>query len=342
VQESEVDGFAPETEGDPGWDAMCRSHTDSVGRAVQDDETEEQHPSLEHVGDLARVDNLGFGFEMFTLWATVTMARRWSNDCDEHVKGIVQGREHIFGTPEDVLSQMPKITTKYCAFSDISESANVSGRSRVSDDDVVHKPISVSLLRKSTHETSLPSILAFSDAEIKKVRNEYERFMQREVSDNAMYEELNHKLKLIGGIPGVRGNLWARSTWELAARNDLIARGQAHGGADDVDLFHVRDSDLDIRLRMVALVAKNNPDDLHIASTIGSRKNAGYGDASKPTVSDSQRAARDRRLIVNDEYRRLKRQRVGLMSSYDVTPMPCAALGNLLDPQPRRARQRDA
>ena len=290
--------------------------------------------------DAKRVQNLGFSFEMFTLWATIKMAKRWSNDCDEHVKGIVQGREHIFGSAESVLSQLPKLTTKFCSFKELSASSK--GNGRVSDDDFSHRPISIELLRSSTYSKPLPSIERFNTKAILSIRKDYERFMQREVNDVAMYEELNLKLKSIGGIPGVNGNLWARSTWELASRNDLIARGQAYGGADDADLFHIRDSDLDIRLRMMALLAKNNPDDQTLRQIVGIRSSATYHADGPPTIPEWNRAKKERNCMLESEARRHKRQRQGQTISYAATPMrACTAFSSMLDKRENRRPARD-
>jgi hypothetical protein len=263
------------------------------------------------------------------------MAKKGSNDCEEHVKGIVQGREHIFGSVEQVLTQLPKLTTKFCSFKSITASGGAKGR--VSDDDFSHQPISISLSRSSTYSKSLPSIKQFSSRAILDIRKEYERFMQREVNDVAMYEELNLKLKSIGGIPGVHGNLWARSTWELASRNDLIARGQAHGGTDDADLFHIRDSDLDIRLRMVALLAKNNPFDPTLKKLVGSRRHAKYVDNRPPTIPEWNRARKERNELLENEARQHKRQKQGKAQSYGATPVPMTAFSAMMEP--RRAQR---
>jgi hypothetical protein len=288
-------------------------------------------------GEAGRVENLGFGFEMFTLWATITMAGRWSNDCDEHVKGIVHGREHIFESAEQVLNQLPKLTTKFCSFKELVMPDGASDR--VSDDDFSHRPISIALSRSSTYAKALPSIKHFNSRAILNIRKDYERFMQREVNDVAMYEELNLKLKSIGGIPGVHGNLWSRSTWELASRKDMIARGQAHGGPDDMDLFHVRDSDLDIRLRMVALLAKHNPTDPVLQRIVGSRKNAEYQTNRAPTIPEWNRARRERKAMMANFERESKKQKRGRFESYRATPMPMTAFSSRLEPRQERRQE---
>ena len=108
----------------------------------------------------------------------------------------------------------------------------------------------------------------------------------------------------------------------------MIARGQAHGGVGDEDLFHARDSDLDIRLRLLALYSKKNPEDAHVQQTIGNRVNAKYNKDSSPTIPELKKACTDRDRIVCEERRRHKRAREGQMAShYDVPIAAMAAFG---------------
>jgi hypothetical protein len=334
------DGFQPDTQGDPVVEDLCRDLVngasedgreagdaeDDGASAMEQDGVDDENIG-EHTGiDSTRIQTLGFGFEMFTMWATIKMVERWSNDCDQHVKFAVKELEHLFGSAEQVLNQLPKFTTKFCAFS------NMADRHRVSEDEVNHVPVSVEILRKSNYEKKLPGIESFNSNEIHNIKRDFERFLQRSATEDELNDELNSRLLSIGGIPNVSGNLWSRTTWDLATYNDLIARGQAHGGEDDTDLYHVRDSDLDIRHRMWALFAKANPDNEKVQKEIGSRKDARYNNNRMPTVSEMDEHKKNRAKYIKEYQSIAKKQRVEKDGCYANVPVPvCGAFTSMLN-----------
>jgi hypothetical protein len=87
----------------------------------------------------------------------------------------------------------------------------------------------------------------------------------------------------------------------------------------------MRDSDLDLQLRLYTLHSKMNPDDPEVKELVGSRKGACYDSTRAPTTPEIAKAARDLRAILVEENMRHKRHKVWVERSMSAVPLSAGA-----------------
>ena len=191
--------YEPERRGNETADAAVVGYTDAVVPRVPAPEVrpsdEAAAMQIDGGGD-QMIRTLGFGVEMFALWATCTKVKRFTNDCDLHVGTIVNNREDIFGPLNSVMEELPKFTTKYCAYSDDVPEEGL----HASEDEVLHYPIQIAIPRKANYDCQLPSIEALTTKKMIQIRESARELLQHEPTDSQFESECWEEVKKIGGF----------------------------------------------------------------------------------------------------------------------------------------------